>query len=408
MCSQQSKTSGFTRNRKLEQLVTNAVLAAEQIADEHVSLPTQPEQPALVTSQRDQSIRYRVTDACTETASCSCPQGTLGYLCKHRVKVIGLVTQCKKQDIVLFLGTWAGSSRGGMQQLLNRGQTDVQPELDNWQQLTENLQLEDEAQQHDQGSSSMTDSDSQTVEPTAGNSAAQPKPASDADMLAQFQRLQQESKGSADMRNILLNKLNQAEGSFQKLAAQNLAGLSQAAHTIEKVQDGLPDSTVRLKSALEGSFKPRRKVKQTALIASTSTLPAVQPLPKPQPSRKKRTFAQLLTSGRHAGKENSSAVANSAPCNAAAGLSNIDAAAASNVAGAEAPVSVATSTAVLCSAASQRSGPQQAGMTATNTAKSGRQSKVSRCGHCKNCLRPKNKQKCLTLAAEKAVLLPTT
>ena len=174
-------------------------------------------------------------------------------------------------------------------------------------------------------------------------------------------------------------------------------------------QDGLPDSTVRLKSALEGSFKPRRKVKQTALIASTSTLPAVQPLPKPQPSRKKRTFAQLLTSGRHAGKENSSAVANSAPCNAAAGLSNIDAAGASNVAGAEAPVSVATSTAVLCSAASQRSGPQQAGMTATNTAKSsGRQSKVSRCGHCKNCLRPKNKQKCLTLAAEKAVLLPTT
>ena len=170
-----------------------------------------------------------------------------------------------------------------------------------------------------------------------------------------------------------------------------------------KVQDGLPDSTVRLKSALEGSFKPRRKVKQTALMASTSTLPAVQPLPKPQPSRKKRTFAQLLTNG----KKNSSAVANSAPCNAADGLSSIDAAAASNVAGAEAPVSAATSTAMLCSAASQRSGPQQAGMAATNTAKSGRQSKMSRCGHCKNCLRPKNKQKCLTLAAEKAVLLPT-
>ena len=54
-------------------------------------------------------------------------------------------------------------------------------------------------------------------------------------------------------------------------------------------------------------------VKQTALMASTSTLPAVEPLPKPQPSRKKRTFAQLLTSGRHAGKEISSAVANSAP-----------------------------------------------------------------------------------------------
>lgn len=49
-------TTGFTRNRKLEQLVTNAVLAAEQIADEHVSLPTQLGQPALVTSQSDQSM----------------------------------------------------------------------------------------------------------------------------------------------------------------------------------------------------------------------------------------------------------------------------------------------------------------------------------------------------------------
>ena len=265
------------------------------------------------------------------------------------------------------------------------------PELDNWQQLTETLQLEVEAQQHDMGSSSMTDSDSQTVEPTAGNSAAQPKPASDADMLARFQRLQQESKGSADMRNILLNKLNQAEGSFQKLAAQNLAGLSQAAHTIDKVQDGLPDSTVRLKSALEGFFKPRRKAKQTALIAGTSTLPAVQPLPKPQPSRKKRTFAQLLTSGRHADKENSSVIANSAPPPDAA-------AAASDAAGAIALASAA-STAVLCNAVPQRSGPEKAGMAATNTVKPGRQSKVSRCGHCKNCL---------TLAVEKAVLLPTT
>lgn len=211
------------------------------------------------------------------------------------------------------------------------------------------------------------------------------------------------------MRNILLNKLNQAEGSFQKLAAQNLAGLSQAAHTIEKVQDGLPDSTVRLKSALEGSFKPRRRAKQTALIAGTSTLPAVQPLPKPQPSRKKRTFAQLLTSGRHADKENSNVIANSAPPDAAAGLSSIDAAAAaSNAAGAVALASAAASTAVLCNAVPQRSGAEKAGMAATNTVKPGRQSKVSRCGHCKNCLRPKNKQKCLTLAAEKAVLLPTT
>ena len=71
MCSQQSKASGLACNIaiscKLEQLVINAVLAAEQIADGHVSLPTQPEQSALETSQTKQSVRYRVTDACTDS-----------------------------------------------------------------------------------------------------------------------------------------------------------------------------------------------------------------------------------------------------------------------------------------------------------------------------------------------------
>ena len=61
VCSQQSKVSGFTRNRKQEQLLTNAVIAADKIADEQVTLPVQPGQPALVTSQSDHSIRYRVT-----------------------------------------------------------------------------------------------------------------------------------------------------------------------------------------------------------------------------------------------------------------------------------------------------------------------------------------------------------
>ena len=46
MCSQQSKARGFTRNRKQEQLVSNAVRAADTIADEQVSLPAQPGQPA--------------------------------------------------------------------------------------------------------------------------------------------------------------------------------------------------------------------------------------------------------------------------------------------------------------------------------------------------------------------------
>ncbi|KAL3142526.1 hypothetical protein ABBQ38_002848 [Trebouxia sp. C0009 RCD-2024] len=126
--SQQSKVSGFTRNRKKEQLLTNAVIVADKIADGQVTLPVQPGQPAHVTSQNDHCIRYRVTEACTDAGSCSCPQGTLGYMCKHRVKAIGLLLDCSKQHVVLFLGTRAGSHRGGMQQLLERCSSNTQPE----------------------------------------------------------------------------------------------------------------------------------------------------------------------------------------------------------------------------------------------------------------------------------------
>lgn len=133
ICSQQSKVNSFTRNCKQEELVTNTVIAADKITDEQVSLSQHSGQPAVVTSQSNPTIRYRVTGACTEKASCSCPQDVLGYVCRHRVKVISLVTHCKPYDIVLFLGTWAGSALGGIERLLQRHQSDVQPEPDSWE-----------------------------------------------------------------------------------------------------------------------------------------------------------------------------------------------------------------------------------------------------------------------------------
>ena len=390
VCSQQSKVSGFTRNRKQEQLLTNAVIAADKIADEQVTLPVQPGQPALVTSQSDHSIRYRVTEACTDAGSCSCPQGTLGYVCKHRVKVIGLLLDCSKQDIVLFLGTWAGSNRGGMQQLLECSSSDTQPELpehDSWTQLTENLELEDEAEQHKQG---ITTTGRQTQAASDSALATQLRRTADSEMLAQFQSLLEASRGNADMRNILLAKLNQAEGAFEQLANRNLAGLSLPAQTIGKVQDGLPDSTVRLRSALEGRTKARRKPNpKTAVV--TASLPPVVPLPAPQPSRKKRSFAELLTSGRHADKENSSAAANTDVSVSGA---------ADNAVGAS---SAAANTGEVRTAAGSSATPGSSTVrTATKPPKPAQQPKRRRCGQCQNCLRPNNKQKCLVLAAEKA------
>ncbi|KAL3146974.1 hypothetical protein ABBQ38_014942 [Trebouxia sp. C0009 RCD-2024] len=173
------------------------------------------------------------------------------------------------------------------------------PEHDSWTQLTKNLELEDEAEQHEQGITTTTGRQTQAASDSA--LATQRRRTADSEMLAQFQRLLEASRGNADMRNILLAKLNQAEGSFDQLANRNLAGLSLPAQTIGKVQDGLPDSTVRLRSALEGRTKARRKPKPSTAVVMAS-LPPVVPLPAAQPSRKKRSFAELLTSGRHADK----------------------------------------------------------------------------------------------------------
>ncbi|KAL3140123.1 hypothetical protein ABBQ38_004401 [Trebouxia sp. C0009 RCD-2024] len=280
-----------------------------------------------------------------------------------------------------------------MQQLLERCSSDLQPELpehDSWTQLTENLELEDEAEQHEQGITTTTGRQTQAASDSA--LATQLRRTADSEMLAQFQRLLEASRGNADMRNILLAKLNQAEGSFDQLANRNLAGLSLPAQTIGKVQDGLPDSTVRLRSALEGRTKARRKPNPSTAVI-TASLPPVVPLPAAQPSRKKRSFAELLTSGRHADKENSSAAANTdVSASGAADKVMVSSSAAAN----SGKASIAAGSSVFPGTSTVR--------TATRPPKPAQQPKRRRCGQCQNCLKPNNKQKCLVLAAEKAVL----
>ena len=161
--------------------------------------------------------------------------------------------------MVLFLGTWAGSERGGMSQLLQRNTISThlahiscaaaaQPEPDSWSQLAETFELEADVQQHEQSISIPAVSAPRAA--TAVASATQLSMPSEADLQSQFQLLLEQSRGNGDMLTILASKLNEAEGAFQQLTACNLAGLRQPA--IEKVQDGLPDSKVRMKSALEG------------------------------------------------------------------------------------------------------------------------------------------------------------
>ncbi|KAL3160733.1 hypothetical protein ABBQ32_010643 [Trebouxia sp. C0010 RCD-2024] len=57
------KGAGFVTNRRQEQLVTSAVIAAQQTPDSFVKLADRPDSPAQVTSMQDPSRTYEVTHA---------------------------------------------------------------------------------------------------------------------------------------------------------------------------------------------------------------------------------------------------------------------------------------------------------------------------------------------------------
>lgn len=153
---------------------------------------------------------------------------------------------------------------------------------------------------------------------------------SEADLHSQFQMLFQQSRGKGDMRSVLASKLNQAEGAFQQLIACHLAGLRQPACAIEKEQDGLPISKVRMKSALEGRNKGHCKTRQAAptAVIDVSALSSVMPLPKPKQSSKKRSFKEMLSKPDN--KENAPANSAADPSNAAVDYATTSAATAAS------------------------------------------------------------------------------
>ena len=123
----------------------------------------------------------------------------------------------------------------------------------------------------------------------------------------------------------------------------------------------------------------------------TAALPPVILLPQPKPSKKKRSFTELLSSGRHADKENISDNLAGSKTSSGAGL-------AAGIAATAGAVSVVHADAVLSTAGTS---------STVSNAKPPKPAKLvqkSRCGQCKSCLKPKNKQACLVLAAERAAL----
>ncbi|DBA98273.1 TPA: hypothetical protein ACH3X1_001194 [Trebouxia sp. C0004] len=116
-CKQAYKAAGFVPNRRQEQAVASAVVAAQRIPDTFVKLLDSSGQLAEVTSMQDSSVKYEVKAAGTAAASCTCPNAQLHYICKHMMKVVSLTTQYSGAQIIQALGTRAGSTLQGFDKL---------------------------------------------------------------------------------------------------------------------------------------------------------------------------------------------------------------------------------------------------------------------------------------------------
>lgn len=80
------KEYGFIRNRKQEIIICSAILAAQEIPDDYVSLNPGGEDIALVVSVNNYPQVHTVYGPDTEWAQCDCFMAEQGTMCKHVMK----------------------------------------------------------------------------------------------------------------------------------------------------------------------------------------------------------------------------------------------------------------------------------------------------------------------------------
>jgi hypothetical protein len=113
------KRFGFVTNTKEEQFVIGALLKARLIPDSCVMLPSCPGAPAVVTSKSKVQKRYWVYNPGEELASCDCPVGMKGNICKHQVKVLKLMhPDIAEGTITRYCGSLKGTGGGGLRNML--------------------------------------------------------------------------------------------------------------------------------------------------------------------------------------------------------------------------------------------------------------------------------------------------
>ena len=338
------KAAGFSNNRKKEELVTAAVIAAQKNPDSFVDLPDSPDNPATVTSMQNSACKYEVSGVGTAQARCTCPEGQLHNLCKHMMKVLAMRESVSGAELILAFGSRAGTSQKGLANLHSRSTVHLQPGQDALTELDDVYEL--------------SSCDSPTQAAAVAVSAAPTAPSHDAtacqrEIEAVHSRMCDMVAGEPEMQQHLLSHLNRAEGALARIQASHATGTAHPMAVLSRVQDTWGNSIVRKKVlGLDAFPKARRKAPQAAAAAQSVEAEAL-PFSKPKPARRKiGPRQQAKAAAVEAGQENSSAAANAKPS-------------AEPRAPMGKPIAVKTA------------------------------QRMRKCGECANCLRPASKKVCL-------------
>ncbi|KAG0600519.1 hypothetical protein M758_11G040500 [Ceratodon purpureus] len=109
----QCKLYGFIKNGKAEGIVASAVIRAQEIPDEHVKISLEDD-IAYVASQTNFPTIWVISSPNSDWATCNCPLGLRGNICKHVVKVFRLINvELHPADIIRFAGSLRGTIQMG-------------------------------------------------------------------------------------------------------------------------------------------------------------------------------------------------------------------------------------------------------------------------------------------------------
>lgn len=220
-------------------------------------------------------------------------------------------------QIIMTLGTWAGTELGGFSQLQSADECMAQ--------LQDDFMLDDAELQTAQPNCISEASGAETADIVVSDRAAglaiNQEPAvnvamSDDKLDQLYQKAKASSAAQPELRHQLVSHIHTAQGVMERLTATSACGLAHPAVALTQRQDGLNNSLVRLVSFVENPLAKRAKPAQTAASASDA-VDQPTPFAKPKPRSRKRTLTEELA-GRVGNKENASAASNSQPVQVAA------------------------------------------------------------------------------------------